>query len=125
VEADLEGVDLGSDIDAIICMGTICYLSDEGVRSVLKSSANCLVPGGRMLVSFKSTEDSRFKCGVERITQIEGDQKGLEMRSFSLSEIKREVKLAGLKIVGYEQIKRITYNKKRVYADWYVTMEKV
>jgi len=97
-----------SSLDVIVNRGSISYLDERGVRATLGLMRDALREAGQLIVTFKSTRDTRFSEGEaieghhRRRRIASGDQQGLEMDFFD------EARLVAL-LGGMFEIKRLLH----------------
>ena len=116
-------------LDFILNRGSIFYLDEAGIRATLGLMKDALSDEGQLLVTLKSTRDSRFTSGepVEgapwrrRITS--GDQKGLELEFFD--EPRLHSFLDGeFRLRRLFHLEEVDTTNSAVFADWSVTAER-
>lgn len=117
-----------NSIDAIVNRGSIFYLPTNQISRSVKAMYAVLHQGGRLLLTLKSIEDSRFKNlkpvngSKWRRIQVDGPQAGLEMDFFSEERVLRLV--SDFIIIKIEHLLSENYSTKVITADWSLVLEK-
>lgn len=114
-------------VDAIINRGSVFYLPSPLIARAVSVSREMLKPGGRLLLSLKSTADSRFATSPPadgspwRRRQSTGGQAGLEM------EFHDEERAANLVsdfcIVSKHHLISQDFHSGLILADWVFVLE--
>jgi len=119
---------LPDSLDAIVNRGSIFYLPTDLINECINSMYTSLRYGGRLLLTFKSTEDSRFTTAATvpgspwRRRLIEGDQNGLELDFFN--EDKAYYSVRQFKIRKCLHLTSRDVLSGATLADWVFELEK-
>lgn len=115
-------------VDAIINRGNLSYLPPPLIPLAVSVSREMLKQEGRMLLSIKSTADSRFAASPQadgsawRRRLTAGDQAGLEMEFFD--EERADKLTSGLCVVSKHHLSSKCFNSGLILADWVFVVER-
>lgn len=115
-------------VDAIVNRGSIFYLSESEIASTMECMRRALKPGGQLLLTLKSTQDSRYVEGIPVSAdgyrrQVQDVQIGLEIQFYDERKV-REL-AGGFDIVSISHLMTQYLSKRMVLADWSVVLTKV
>lgn len=114
-------------VDAIINRGNIFYLPSALIAQAVAVSHAMLKRGGRLLLSLKSTADSRFASSPPaegspwRRRQNAGAQQGLEMEFYD--EARADALVAAFKVIKKLHLVSHDFSSGLVLADWVFVLE--
>lgn len=115
-------------IEAIVNRGSIFYLPTKRIDDAMSNMYKVLCKGGKLLLTLKSTEDSRYldetplNGSMWRRVQANGDQKGLQMDFYDKKRALETVKDFNIIKMQHLLSKDILTGKQ--YSDWSFILEK-
>lgn len=117
-----------ASVDAIVNRGSIFYLSEGDIAGCMESMRRALKPGGQLLVTLKSTQDSRYADGIPVSRdgyrrQVQDVQKGLEMQFYDEGKVRELVR--GYELVSISHLMTHYLSKNMVLADWSVVLKRI
>lgn len=114
-------------VDAIVNRGSIFYLARGQIDSCMKSMHSALKPGGLLLLTLKSIEDSRFEEGLPIAGQeyrriVQDQQVGLEMEFFDEKRVMELIE--GFELISLTHLLSDHKSKALRLGDWSVVLKK-
>jgi SAM-dependent methyltransferase len=114
-------------VDAIVNRGSIFYLSEAEIASCMDNMRRALKPGGQLLLTLKSTLDSRYVDGVPVSRdgyrrQVQDVQKGLEMQFYDEARVRELAR--DWEIVSISHLMTQYLSKGMTLADWSIVLKR-
>lgn len=115
-------------VDAIVNRGSIFYLPEEDIPACMESMRRALKPGGQLLLTLKSTQDSRYADGIPVSAdgyrrQVQDVQKGLKMQFYDEGKVRDLAR--GFELVSISHLMTQYLSKGMVLADWSVVLKRL